>query len=141
QPIEVPTLTLQDVVTDTFQPNLLRMDVEGHEVEILSQLAELSENQILSPNVIFETHLSRYTTDNDFAPVLRKLFDIGYTVTKAASSNEAGTTIISKLGYKGSEAFYSDFTHRVIFDNIRNDDAINVICQTGGLRTILLEKI
>ena len=141
QPIDVPTFILRDVVTDIFQPHLLRMDVEGHEVEILSQLAELTASQIVSPNVIFETHLSRYTPDNNFAPVLRKLFDIGYTVTKASSSNEAGTKIISELGYKGSEAFYSDFTHRVIFDNIRNDDAINVICQTGGLRTILLEKI
>jgi len=140
QPIDVPTFMLRDVVTDRFQPHLLRMDVEGHEVEILNQLAELSASQIMSPNVIFETHLSRYTSDNDFVPVLRKLFDIGYTVTQAASSNAAGTKIISELGYEGSDAFYSDFTHRVIFNNIRNEDAINAICQTGGLRTILLEK-
>ena len=140
RPIDVPTFTLQDVVADQFRPHLLRMDVEGHEVEILSQLAELAENQVMSPNVIFETHLSRYTTDNDFVPVLRKLFDVGYKVTKAASSNEAGTKIISRLGYKGSEPFYSDFTHRVIFDNISDDDAINAICRTGGLRTILLER-
>jgi len=47
---------------------------------------------------------------------------------------------IAALGYKGTEPFYSDFGKRVIFNDIGDDDAINAICNTGGLRTILLEK-
>ena len=141
QPIEVPTFTLNDVVNSKAQPHLIRMDVEGHEVEILSQLVQLTKNNGISPNVIFETHLSRYTKQNDFAPVLRELFDVGYRVVKAASSNESGTKKVSALGYKGSEPFYSDFGHRVIFENLRDDDAIKLICRTGGLRTILLSII
>jgi hypothetical protein len=117
------------------------MDVEGHEVEILGQLARLTTNNNISPDVIFETHLSRYTKQNDFAPVLKELFKLGYKVIKAASSNESGTKRVSKLGYTGSESFHSDFEHRVIFENLRNDDAIDLICRTGGLRTILLSMM
>ena len=140
-PANVPTFTLKDVISNKPRPDLIRMDVEGHEVEILRQLGDLAENEQIYPSVIFETHLTRYTHDNDFIPVLEKLFDIGYKVVQAASSNESGTHKISQLGYKGSQPFYSDFGKRVIFDNIQNDDALNAICRTGGLRTILISKI
>jgi len=139
-PVDVPTFTLKDVSDGRAQPDLMRMDVEGHEVEILGQLADLVEQDVISPNVIFETHLSRYTPENDLAPVLRRLFAVGYKVTRAASSSEGGTAKISALGYKGTEPFYSDFGKRVIFSDIGDDDAVNAICETGGLRTILLEK-
>ena len=139
-PVDVPTFTLQDVAAGRMQPDLMRMDVEGHEVEILGQLADLVERDVMSPTVIFETHLSRYTADNDFVPVLKKLLATGYEVTSAASSGESGTQKIAALGYKGSAPFYSDFGRRVIFAQIGADDAIDAICRTGGLRTILLEK-
>lgn len=139
-PVDVPTFTLQDVAAGRMRPDLMRMDVEGHEVEILGQLADLVERDVMSPMVIFETHLSRYTAGNDFVPVLKKLFATGYEVTRAASSGESGTKKIAALGYQGSAPFYSDFSQRVIFENIGADDAIDAICRTGGLRTILLEK-
>ena len=139
-PVEVPTFTLKDVINNKTEPDLIRMDVEGHEVEILRQLGDLAENDGVYPSVIFETHLTRYTHDNDFTPVLKRLFNIGYEVVQAASSNESGTEKIAALGFKGSEPFYSDFGKRVIFTNIHNKDALNAICRTGGLRTILIAK-
>jgi hypothetical protein len=94
---------------------------------------------VIAPRVIFEIHLSRYTPENDFAPVLNGLFSLGYSVRTAASSGESGTTRLRALGYAGSEPFYSDFGRRAIFNNISNEHAIDLICRTGGLRTVLLE--
>ena len=139
-PVNVSTFTLTDVINNKTRPDLLRMDVEGHEVEILRQLGDLADNRNLWPSVIFETHLTRYTKDNDFIPVLKNLFNIGYDVVQAASSNEWGTEKLTHLGYSGTQPFYSDFGKRVIFNNIQNDDALNTICRTGGLRTILISK-
>lgn len=139
-PVDVPTFTLQDAAAGRMQPDLMRMDVEGHEVEILGQLADLAERNVMSPMVIFETHLSRYTDENDFVPVLKRLFAAGYEVSKAASSGESGSEKIAALGYRGSAPFYSDFGRRVIFEDVGTDDAIDAICRNGGLRTILLEK-
>ena len=140
-PVDVPTITLRDAVERAGeQADLIRMDVEGHEVEILGQLVDLVRDNVVSPRVIFETHLSRYTQHNDFAPVLNSLFSLGYTVQTAASSTESGTARVQSLGYQGSEPFYSDFGSRSIFSNISNDHAIDLICNTGGLRTVLLEK-
>tara|TARA_B110000263_G_scaffold187542_1_gene165212 strand:- start:129 stop:485 length:357 start_codon:yes stop_codon:yes gene_type:complete len=116
------------------------MDVEGHEVEILGQLVDLVKEDFMSPRVIFETHLSRYKEGNDFAPVLQGLFDLGYKVRMAASSSKAGTARMKALGYAGGTSFYSDFGERVIFHDLSNEHAISLICNTGGLRTVMLEK-
>ena len=140
-PVDVPTMTLADAASKSDNDvDLIRMDVEGHEVEILGQLADLVKNDVIAPRVIFETHLTRYKKENDFVPVLENLFSLGYTVRSAASSSPAGTARVSALGYKGGTPFYSDFGERSIFDNIGNEHAIDLISNTGGLRTVLLEK-
>lgn len=140
-PVDVPTITLRDAAQRSgTRTELIRMDVEGHEVEILSQLVDLVREDVITPQVIFETHLSRYTPENDFIPVLKDLFTLGYSVRSAASSRESGTARLKALGYEGTEPFYSDFGARAIFKNISNEHAIDLICSTGGLRTVLLEK-
>ena len=140
-PVDVPTMTLRDAVSRSgLRTDLIRMDVEGHEVEILGQLIELVRKDVIAPRVIFETHLSRYTLGNDFVPVLNDLFSLGYRVKSAASSSESGTARLRALGYEGTEPFYSDFGSRSIFRDIENEHAIDLICHTGGLRTVLLEK-
>jgi hypothetical protein len=95
----------------------------------------------MAPKVIFETHLSRYKDDHDLVPVLRDLFSVGYEVRTASSSGEAGTTRLERMGYRGSDPFYSDLGWRVLFDHLKDDDAIELICRSGGVRTILLEKV
>ena len=140
-PVDVPTMTLRDAAARAgTRVDLIRMDVEGHEVEILGQLVDLVREDVIAPRVIFETHLSRYTPENDFDPVLTGLFSLGYTVRSAASSGESGTTRLQALGYAGTVPFYSDFVTRSIFSDVDNEHAIDLICRTGGLRTVLLEK-
>jgi len=140
-PVDVPTMTLHDAGKRSgSRPGLIRMDVEGHEVEILRQLVDLAHREIMTPLVIFETHLTRYNKHNDFVPVLKSLFDVGYTVKTAASSNEVGTSKLRALGYESGQPFYSDFGKRAIFHDIDNHHAIDLICNAGGLRTVLLEK-
>jgi FkbM family methyltransferase len=140
-PVEVPTMTLRDAGERSgSRPELIRMDVEGHEVEILDQLIDLIREDVMSPRVIFETHLSRYKEGNEFVPVLQGLFDLGYKVASASSSNKPGTARVTALGYTGGTPFYSDFGERAIFRDLGNDHAIDLICNTGGLRTVLLEK-
>jgi len=141
-PVDVPTMTLGDAGERSgSRPELIRMDVEGHEVEILRQLVDLVQRDIMTPLVIFETHLTRYNEQNDFVPVLKSLFNLGYMVRTAASSNNIGTSQLRALGYEGGQPFYSDFGERALFRDIDNNDAIDLICKDGGLRTVLLEKI
>lgn len=133
----VKTYTIAKILNGR-KTHLIRMDVEGHEVEILNGLvSNISEINEL-PMIIFETHISKYNENHDFKKTLKNIFDIGYGVTLVGSSSENGSNIIKKFGYKPIKTIKSDGNTIKIFKNIRNEDAIEMICKTGGIRTVLL---
>lgn len=136
--IDVPTMTVSEIAARTWAPDLMRMDVEGHEVEVINGMLPAILAGTLRPMIIFETHLTRYGADHDMAATLRQLFDCGYHVRYAASSWEAGTDRVTARGYKPISTVRTDDVTRAIFENIGDKDAIDFICTTGGLRTVLL---
>ena len=138
QSIDVETQTISALSNSFGPPDLIRMDVEGHEVAVLDGALEDIRSGKIRPLVIFETHLSRYNPENDMAATLRALFDLGYRVRLAASSWEEGSKIVETCGYKSEMSIRTDGNVRKIFTNINNADAISLICVTGGLRTVLL---
>lgn len=75
------------------------------------------------------------------AGVLADLFECGYGVPRAASSWQDGTRRMEALGYKGSDPIPTDGVERVIFEDISNEDALDCICRTGGLRTVVLAPV
>jgi FkbM family methyltransferase len=139
--ISVRTYTVPELAAEHGAPDLIRMDVEGHEVEVIRGMIPAIREAAMKPTIIFETHLSRYSEDHDMAGVLRELFDCGYGVPRAASSWQEGTKRIEALGYKGSDPIPTDGVERVIFENISNEHALECICRTGGLRTVVLAPV
>ena len=138
--LEVETLTVPALAAEHGKPDLIRMDVEGHEVEVIEGLLPAAAEGALAPMVIFETHRTRYSAEHDMTAALRKLFDCGYRVPLAASSSAEGTARIEAMGYSGSTPIATDGMSRVIFEDIACDDAVDLICRSGGLRTVLLAK-
>lgn len=138
QVVPVQTLTIAQIMEGHGQLDLIRMDVEGHEVEIIRSLLPDIMAKRMAPMILFEIHRKRYGKDHDMEPVLKGLFDCGYVVPYVGSSNEQGTRIIEQRGYKGIFTIKTDFMIRTIFENIKPKDAIDFICYTGGVRTTLL---
>ncbi|MFQ5955880.1 MAG: FkbM family methyltransferase [Kiloniellales bacterium] len=136
--IEVDCTTVPELSAEFGAPDLIRMDVEGHEVEVLGGMIDAVSSGALMPLVLFETHLSRYGPDHDLGAPLRRLFACGYRARLVASSQESGTARIEAMGYRGGPRFSSDMTTRAIFEDIADDDALTLICQTGGVRAVLL---
>ena len=135
--IKVETETVQQIAAGR-KIDLIRMDVEGHEIEVINGLIPAIESEEMTPMIIFETHLSRYDVDHDMATPLRRLFSLSYHLAVAGSSSERGTKIIESLGYRGNERAHSDGVVRTIFTDIADDDAIELICNRGGVRTAML---
>ena len=136
--IDVETQTVTNLAEKFGAPDLIRMDVEGHEVAVLNGAMAAIGSGKIRPSVIFETHLSRYSATNDMAAVLKRMFELGYVITLAASSWEGGSKIVESLGYTSQMTIRTDGNLRKIFADISNDDAIRLICKTGGLRTVVL---
>jgi len=122
--------------------DLVRMDVEGHEVEILCSLAELLKRNIdLAPKkIIFETH--RYGANQEkMAGILQALFDYGYTVKYISSDDElsAKGSVFSQFGYSPFKILEEWRVSRGLYRNISSQDAIELISRRRGTRTVCLE--
>ena len=135
--IEVATASVPEIAAGR-SIDLIRMDVEGHEVEVLNGLLPAIEKGEMAPMIIFETHLSRYSNDHDIEPPLRRLFQAGYDVRLAGTSSERGTAIVEGLGYRNGQMVRSDDVERAIISDVKSEDAIRLIRHDGGLRTVLL---
>jgi len=136
----VETWTVSEIAAEYGIPDLIRMDVEGHEVAILNGMLDDIRAGKIAPLVLFETHLTRYSEENDMASTLKSLFELGYHVPYLASSTESRTHIIRERGYQETVSIATDGMVRGIFESIRAEDAIGFICRTGGVRTVLLAK-
>lgn len=137
---KVETRTVPSMMAEFGNIDLIRMDVEGHEVEVFNGMLDAVEKGEMSPMVVFETHLRQYTRDHDMEAPLRRLFASGYKVRFMASSSDWGTAQIEALGYRGGPLIPTDFMFRRLFENISDDDAVHLICKNGGVRTVLLAK-
>jgi len=138
--IVAETRTVPDVMKPYGPPDLIRMDVEGHEVEIINGMIDAIENGEMAPMIILEPHIRTYGPEHDFEAPLRRLFKIGYKARYVASSMDSGTRRINALGYKGSKPMRTDFKRRAIYENLGDDHVIDLLCRTGGIRTLLLAK-
>lgn len=132
--IKIQTISLKELIKKTFNPDFIRMDIEGYEEKVLKDLSNLKLKEY--PIICFETHLTKY---KEMEVVLERLFKKGYKVKYASSSFENGSLKLKKLGYKPIlKNIKTDDVKRNIYKNIKNGDAINLICKSGGLRTILM---
>ncbi len=136
--IDVKTFTVPEIIDDR-DLNLIRMDVEGHEVEVLNGLIPNIGSNNLYPSIIFETHRSRYNNEHSMENTLKKLFAKNYKVSMLGSTSKEGTKKIEAKGYVGTKSILTDEYERTIFKNIKEQDAIDLICHEGGIRCVVLE--
>ena len=139
--IEVQTYDLGDYLKNKKRVDLIRMDIEGHEIEVFDSLINFSSNfkNLLPRKILFETHFPIYKNKKEFViKTFNKLFDIGYKIKYLSSIDEPKETL-SNIGYTPFKII-KDFPFcRGIYKNIKPKDFINFITVTGGVRTVLLE--
>ena len=125
-----------------FSPDLIRMDVEGHECEIISGMLAHIKSRSFRPHICFEPHISSYSKNNDFPKILKKLFKLGYYTNLISSNSESGTKRIKKLTSRNLLiSLDSDGEKRGIFEKINEEDTIKILTEIGGARTVLLSPI
>ncbi|MEA2452265.1 MAG: hypothetical protein QOG04_975 [Actinomycetota bacterium] len=135
--VEVQALTISEV-SGNMRPDLIRMDVEGHEVEILSDLATEVESGSMAPMVLFETHLRQYSLSHDITRPLQRLLDAGYQPMFVGSSTESGAQAIKSLGYRSTFTIRTDDMVRSVFTGIASEHLLDLVSVRGGVRSVLL---
>lgn len=141
QNIELPLTDVSTFIQGKRRVDLLRMDIEGYEVEVISGLEAAIVDGSWTGKILFECHFPRYDDDShSMRKPLRMLFENGYRARYLTSNDENKPRIRSK-GYKPTALMQtSDTRYRGIYENVSNEDAEALVCGIGGVRDILLEK-
>ena len=139
--ILVQTHNIGSFLKNKKRVDLIRMDIEGHEIEVFESLVEFSKNfkNYLPRKIIFETHLGVYKKKKEYVRnTFEKLFSAGYVIKYFSSSNEPKEALRKKGLYPFK--IIKDYPFkRGIYKNVNSNDFIYFATETGGLRTVLLE--
>jgi len=136
--IMVPIMDVPTFIHGKRSVDLVRMDIEGHEVEVFEGIIRSAKGGSSPSKILFETHLTKYDdTHHSMRAQLKGLLGIGY-YPKILAANEEKRTFRAK-GYSPEKLIRTDGTTRGIYRNVSSEDAIELICNEGGVRTVLLE--
>ncbi len=142
--IKVTVFNFSNYIKKLGKVDLVRMDVEGHEVEILSSLCHLVDiNKDLAPKkIIFETH-EYYEKKDMFKIILANLLDKAYRVKYISSDDELYPqgSVFKKYGYQPFLILKEWGVSRGIYKDLRSQDAIELISNHRGTRTVCLELV
>lgn len=143
----VRTRSLQNYLAEREPVDLLRMDLEGYEVEILSSVASLPPAQTGRLRILFETHPEFYDpVRNDMRSVLERLCNrCGFRIEyldyhygrRGVPDTESAQNVFARRGY-GAAHIVQQFRKRAIYTNLRTADAIDLICSSEYVSAALL---
>ena len=98
------------------------------------------EEKDFAAGILFETHFPKYDdAQHNMRIQLEYLFRLGYCAKWMASTDERKARFKEK-GYVPEVVIKTDAVERGLYKNVRDDDAIEFICDLGGVRTVLLVR-
>ena len=139
--IDVEVIELSSFIEENGNVDLIRMDIEGYEVEVLKGLTKAIENNLFSGQIVFECHSPKYDDNkHSIRKQIKMLFDNNYYVKYMTSNREHNNPFISR-DYKPIKVVRTSVVNtQGIYKNISNEDAEYFICESLGVRDVFFEK-
>jgi len=119
--IKIKTKTMDSL---KVLPNFIKMDVEGHEVEIING-GMRSLGATKKCKILLEVHPQFYSDGKDFAKTLRELIKIGFKIKYVISAGVTQPDLFKQKKYEPYKVIQAKEFERGIYKNISQDDAIN----------------
>ncbi len=138
--LQIDIVAITDFMRGKEPVNLIRMDIEGHEVEVLEGLALAVSEDGASPSVLFENHFPKYDNDeHSMRTQLLRLFELGYYAKTMVSTDES-VSRFHEMGYTPERVVKADGVLRGLYEGVSNEDAVKLICEVGYVRATLLSR-
>ena len=140
--LSVKTRALADYLAARPPVDLVRMDLEGFEVEILEAVLGLPAALSRNLRILFETHPEFYQPrSNDLRPALERLCRAGYTIPYLISDfhQREGRALFERYGY-GAGNMLHEGRARAIYTGLAAKDAIDLICTSECVHAAFLAR-
>jgi len=116
-------------------PSFIKMDVEGHEVEILEGGYELFSSRRDPAKILIEVHPDTYDESHSLEKQLRRYRQIGFRIKYVVSTPVAIPPQFAEKGYEPFIEFKTDGRVRGIYNNVGFEDCIAFATKTNRLET------
>ena len=140
--IEVPATTLDDFLEDKRRVGLMRMDIEGYEVEVFDGMKNTLRSDKAPAKILFETHPWTYTPNHSLKPRLEMLLSCGYEPRAIMVDHGTRPAAFVELGYEPEIVMRTGMGQALY--RVSADDFIKLECQpnpqTAAHHWILLAK-
>jgi len=138
--VMVSTRDVLSFIENKRRIDLVRMDIEGHEVNVFESIIKSVEEKDFTAGILFETHFPKYDDEHhNMRKRLKRLFELGYFPKWMASTDEKKAKFKAK-GYTPEVVIKTDAVERGLYRNVGSADAIELICDLGGVRTVFLAR-
>jgi len=124
-PITVNTTTIDSFLSDKKYPDLIKMDIEGSEVEVLDGINELLNDKEFKPKIIMELHPTLYSNTRSLFTQMMKLLDSGFKTKYVISAGVVQPDKFKMFGYEPINHFSS---LRGLYDCFTDDHMLEVCC-------------
>lgn len=140
--IKVDFYTLPDFLRGRRFPNFIKMDVEGHEVQILNGALNYFKENEGNIKILMEVHPTYYNETNmNLAVVLQKYFDIGFKTKYVISTPVAIPRLFKEAGYSPTNVQITDRASRGLYVGIPNKDVIRFACYENEEMSVTKRKM
>jgi len=124
-----------------LKPDFIRMDIEGHEIEVILGMRETIKRATSGFVIFFELHPNEYSEAHSLKEQLEFLYDEGFDCEAIVSAGEPNPAIYKKLGYAPDMVIKTDNLERGIYYNVNREDSIKLATTLPKCsRYILLQK-
>jgi FkbM family methyltransferase len=123
--IKVKVDTLTNFCENKDLPELIKMDIEGHEVEVMEGMHDLVRNNDFPCKIIMELHPVHYNEKHSLEHWMRKFIECGFKTKYVISAAVVIPDLFKEWGYKPIKEFA---TKRGLYDNFSDEHMIKACC-------------
>lgn len=128
--VEVPVSTMDDFFLDKKPPHFIKMDIEGHEIEVLEGMFQTLKKTPPPVKILMEVHPKFYSEEHSLEVQLKRLLNIGFKTKYVVSAGIPNPDFFVEKGYKPFKVYKISNTklERGIYKNISDEDMLAAVC-------------
>lgn len=124
-PIKVRVDTLTNFCENNEIPRLIKMDIEGHEVEVLEGMYDLVRNKEFPCKIIMELHPMSYSEKHSLEHWMKRFLERRFKTKYVISAGVIQPDLFKKWGYEPIKSFVSN---RALYTNFLDKHMLMACC-------------
>ena len=128
KPIKVKVATLTEFCRKRDVPQLIKMDIEGHEVEVLEGMYDLVKGKKFPCKIIMELHPVHYSLEHSLEHWMRHFLECGFKTKYVISAAVVQPDMFREWGYEPIRSFKSN---RGLYDRFSEPHMLTACCHTN----------